>query len=264
LKNHEKELESKDLMIEKLSKANEYFKGRLQDQCRKDSITPKKSENLRVKAQSIFMITSKLREIISLTKSELHDEITFFKAKVMKNLEIGKAKVDNEVQKRKIIEQTCERLKKDISLFQSSFPTQDFNSNQFCANISFRGTEKDSVSKRFGLSQADDYLGSSQKKNSSLVLKQPLEVFSPEAQTPARPPLAATHINRTQATVNSEVKTISKGSAKKDHSKKDADKEDLDLKSIELESLEISKRIERLKNLRGTGSASSTLNTSFH
>ncbi len=251
-------------MIEKLSKANEYFKSRLQDQCRKDSITPKKTENLRVKAQSIFMITSKLREIVALTKSELNDEITFFNAKVMKNLEIGKAKVDNEVQKRKFIEQTCERLKKDISLMQSSFPTQEFNSNHYCANISFRGTEKDSISKRFGLSQSDDYLGSSQKKNSSLVLKQPLEVHSPEAQTPARPPLAAISNNRMQSSTSKDVKTITKGSAKQDHLKKEADKEDLDLKSIELESLEISKRIERLKNLRGTGSASSTLNTSYH
>lgn len=251
-------------MIEKLTKANEYFKGRLQDQCRRDSITPKKTENLRVKAQSIFMITSKLREIISLTKSELNDEITFFKAKVVKNLEIGKAKVDNELQKRKIAEQTCERLRKDISLFQSSFPTQDFSSNQYCANISFRGTEKDSVSKRFGLSQADEYLESSHKKNASLVLKQPLEVLSPDAQTPARPPLASLSNNRIQSSTSKDVKTISKGSARKEQVKRETDKEDLDLKSIELESLEISKRIERLKNLRGTGSASSTLNTSFH
>lgn len=251
-------------MIDKLSKANEYFKGRLQDQCRKDSITPKKTENLRVKAQSIFMITSKLREIISITKSELGDELSFFKAKVGKNLEIGRAKIENEVQKRKIVEQTCERLRKDISLFQSSFPLQDFNSNQYCANISFRGTDKDSMSKRFGLSQADDYSGSSQKKNSTLVLKQPLEVHSPETQTPVRPPLAVVSNNRLQTSHSKDVKTVSKGSAKQELVKKDADKEDLDLKTIELESLEISKRIERLKNLRGTGSASSTLNTSFH
>ena len=254
------------MMIEKVTKTNEYFKGKLQDQTRKDSINPGKCEAIRMKAQTVLMMTSKLREIINAAKCEIKDEATFFKSKISKNIEISRIKIESEIQKRRFVEQTCERLRRDLSFIQSSTPSpQDFGSNQYGANISFRGTEKDSISKRLGLFQNEDIMISSSKKGEEedqfKKKSKDYHIAPAEATTPLRKPLSNVSSNPSNSVSHRDLKTVNKGAS----NKAELDKEYLDLKTIEMESAEIFKRIEKLKNMReNNSSANSTLTTPNH
>ena len=260
-----------------MAKAIDFYKCKLQTETRKEGHNPKKADMLRRKAQEMMLAVGQMRDALITMRRDIKDE--FFKVKIQKSAEILKMRISEELKNKKIAEQNCDRLKKELTFFQTPMP--DFNSNALPNSMSFRGqlSEKEknmSLTNRLGMLQTDEFdaekLGLKKDHDSiggnanlrgsyhlspiSLHPIPPSEHSSCKdsksasthsgLSTPVRLPLSQLPSSSNLLLQKDPTKTLVKAQTHAS-SRVDLDKENLDLKLIEKESQEITKRIEKLR-----------------
>ena len=236
------------LQIDQLSKANSFYKSSLSQEGVNKSVRQHNTLLLK-QAQQILAATKALREQIYTAKRELKDE--FFHVKIQKNLEIFKMKMTEEFQRRKFLEQSVQRYKKELS-FTNKTAESSLSSMVTPISTNLRSLETEMDSKTF---QSRMSTKSPAKRVTSLselsinLLPPKLHLMSLSSAT------RTSDTNKENVSVVNLVNTpIKKGDltgireTDKTVGKSKPELDDkLDLKAIELETLEITKRIERLR-----------------
>ena len=116
IKNFEKEIENNGLCIDKLNKANEFYKQRIQNDSRKDLNRPNQQEQTARKLREVLIHVGRLKDQVKNVRHEAL-EMKYYKVKLQNNLEILKLRMYEEIKKTKLAESNTEKLKRELAFF---------------------------------------------------------------------------------------------------------------------------------------------------
>jgi hypothetical protein len=263
LHNSESSSEDLRLQVDQLNKNISFYKSTISQQTDKHAASQRQLQLARM-AQEILTATNGLKALLLTTRRELKDD--FFTVKIQKCIEIFKMKMSEEVQRRKFLEQTVQRYKKELSYTAS---TKNIENNfqgmvtPIPTTVSSIGTSLN-VPTEPRLPVRPQITSSAPRASTS---PSPLSEISPNKLPRLQLMSVAPSSQLERNKENFESKVLLSTPLKKGdtYGGKDSDKtvgkpkpdlEDrLDLKAIEMETLEISKRIEKLRVGMGSGSA---------